>query len=305
VNADSSKTSPEGALHDPKEVSPVDRGRKEWLLKFLRGAFGRVNYERVQFRRHVGYFPNLQHPATFNEKVAHRKLFDPPENASVIADKVAVRDHVARVAGEKYLTNALMIVEDASDIDFDRLPGSFAAKASHGSAMNLLVPDKSRLDVGAARARLSQFLGYRFGKLMNEEWYDTITPRILIESFLHDEEFGVPLDLKCFVFHGHVETIRVVDRFGGNGRSFYDAKWTPQQLEFRANPTGTIFERPKPLDEVVAVAETLSQGLDFVRVDLYCVNDRDVIFGEMTLAPGSGWSPFRLRAYDEYLGSLW
>ena len=301
----SGNVSADGVLHDPQERSPVSRGRKELVLSMLRATLGRANYERLQFRRHVGYFPDLVRPRTFNEKVAYRKLYDVPPRASLMADKYAVREHVAARIGPRYLNEVLQVVDDASALNFDSLPSMFAARANHGSAMNLLVVEKSRLDVGEARAKLGRFLGYRFGKLMNEEWYDSIPPRIVIESFLQDERYGVPLDLKCFAFHGRVEAIRVVDRFGGHGRHFYDRDWNPMELEFRANPTGAPLDRPKPLEEGVSIAETLSAGLNFVRVDLYCVNDRDIVFGELTLSPGAGWSPFRTRAHDEYLGSLW
>ena len=43
-------------------------------------------------------------------------------------------------------------------------------------------------------------------------------------------------------------------------------------------------ERPRHLEEMIAIAKTLSQGMDLIRVDLYD-SDRGVIFGEMTLTP--------------------
>ena len=282
----------------PQSLSPIAR---ELLLR----ATGRVNYERVQFWRHVGYVPNLKDPRTFNEKIAARKLFGNIPDASVMADKVAVRDQVARIVGDKYLNEALVIAEDVADIDFEKLPESFAAKASHGSAMNLLVEDKSQLDIPAVRRQLAGYLKQRYGRLMNERWYDSITPRILVERYLKDERYGVPLDLKIYVYHGKARMIRLIDRFGGLGRSFWDTNWTRLPLRFRTRPQGEDIERPKPLAELVEVAEALSGGLDYIRVDLYCVDDRDIIFGELTLAPGSGWSPFESREQDEYIGSFW
>jgi TupA-like ATPgrasp len=282
----------------PQSLSPIAR---EVLLR----ATGRVNYERIQFWRHVGYVPNLHSPKTFNEKIAARKLFANIPEASVLADKVAVRDHVASIVGDKYVNEALVIAEDVADIDFEKLPESFVAKASHGSAMNLLVEDKSQLDIPEARRKLGGFLKQRYGRLMNERWYDSITPRILVERYLRDEKYGIPLDLKVYVYHGKARMIRLIDRHGGYGRSFWDASWTRLPLRFRDNPQGPDIDRPAPLAEIIKVAEALSGGFDYIRVDLYCVNDRDVVFGEMTLAPGSGWSPFESKAQDEYVGSFW
>ncbi len=61
---------------------------------------------------------------------------------------------------------------------------------------------------------------------------------------------------------------------------------------------------PSNLDEMLAVAENLAYGLDFVRVDLYSVHNR-VYFGEMTHYPGNGFERFDPAWYDAYFGSFW
>jgi len=53
------------------------------------------------------------------------------------------------------------------------------------------------------------------------------------------------------------------------------------------------------------VAETLAAGFDFLRVDLYCVRDERVVFGELTFAPGAGWNQLRPKPGALYMGSFW
>lgn len=54
---------------------------------------------------------------------------------------------------------------------------------------------------------------------------------------------------------------------------------------------------------MLEIAETLAEDLDYVRVDLYCVNDSRIVFGELTLAPGR--RPFEPRDYDWKFGAYW
>ena len=50
---------------------------------------------------------------------------------------------------------------------------------------------------------------------------------------------------------------------------------------------------PSSLSRMLAAAETLATGFDFVRVDFYEIA-RQPLFGEMTFYPGSGLDPFDL-----------
>lgn len=52
-----------------------------------------------------------------------------------------------------------------------------------------------------------------------------------------------------------------------------------------------------------ALAEKLSKGIPYVRVDLYCI-DGLVYFGEMTLYPVSGFDANLLKESDAHLGEM-
>jgi len=62
--------------------------------------------------------------------------------------------------------------------------------------------------------------------------------------------------------------------------------------------------RPKKLDKMIETAERLSRGFNFLRVDLYCIDDDKIVFGELTYNPGGGNCRFRPRKYDKILGRL-
>jgi hypothetical protein len=61
---------------------------------------------------------------------------------------------------------------------------------------------------------------------------------------------------------------------------------------------------PKPvsLSKMINLAEILAKDFNFVRVDLYQLNDGTIKFGEMTFTPGSGIGKFCPEKYDILLG---
>jgi hypothetical protein len=127
----------------------------------------------------------------------------------------------------------------------------------------------------------------------------------MIEEMLL-EDGKIPPDFKFYVFAGTALYIQVIDgRHSETPRSrFYDGHWHPQP--FTRESFGTTMDLPRPpnLNEMLSVAEALGAGFEFVRVDLYSVGQR-IVFGELTLAPGAGWIPFRPATYDLVLGRHW
>ncbi|MCA9134412.1 MAG: hypothetical protein KDA45_14685, partial [Planctomycetales bacterium] len=56
--------------------------------------------------------------------------------------------------------------------------------------------------------------------------------------------------------------------------------------------------------DMFRVAEELSRGFDFLRVDLYNLNGR-IYFGELTCTPTSGYTPAECPARGKLRGDLW
>ena len=141
--------------------------------------------------------------------------------------------------------------------------------------------------------------------MKGEYWYSKIPPQILVEERLHGVSFDIPRDYKFYVFHGHVEYVHVdIDRYGEHKRNFYDRDWDMKTFELEY-PLGPMISQPRTLDHMINVAETLGAKFDFIRIDLYDIRNRGVVFGEMTIAPGSGCERFKPESYDHLFGSYW
>jgi hypothetical protein len=238
-----------------------------------------------------------------NEKLQWLKLNYRDPLLKICADKVSARAFVAEKVGAKHLVPSIAIYDSVDQIDFDALPASFVLKASHGSGWNIICRDKKRLDVAVTRRKLARWHSQNFYEIGREWAYDALTPRILAEEFINGPDGDSPWDYKVFCFHGVARFIQVdYARFSDHTRALYDLHWNqlPCALEYprRVQPSA----RPVALPELLRVAETLSIGFPFVRVDLYALGMR-VLFGEMTFYPGKGVERFYPTSWDREFGA--
>lgn len=289
--------------------------RKTKLISRLvsRAILGPVFYEKIQFRRHTGYWCDLKNPKTFNEKICCRKVSRRMKDAVLLQDKVAVREYVKETIGEKYLTKCYQVLENGDDLEYEVLPSAFVIKGNDGCGPEslLIVNDKNNITEGEVRDRITHILGRhdnllkRFYLYSNEWWYGMIKSKVIIEEHLQPGTGSVPLDYKFFVFHGKVKYIQVdFGRFVKHTRSLYNPEWKRQNFKL-GYPVGPDADRPACLDEMIVVAEKLANGYDFIRVDLYEINHKRVVFGEITIAPSLGHARFEPVTWDRAFGDLW
>lgn len=260
--------------------------------------------ETLWLWRNLGYFPNIRRPRTFNEKIAHRKLFTRDERYTRLADKLLVRDYVSARVGDQYLPRLYQCVSAVEDLDLESLPKSFVVKGRHNWGTTMVIDDKYAHDWSVLRKQFEMALQKPFNEVFYEYWYNDIPPGLIVEERLRDRNYFVPLDIKLLVFHGEVKLIQLFhDRMGELTRRYYTPEWEPLSVGRSGSKMAPPIDKPKKLGELIRVAEALGEGLDFVRVDLYAPNDERVVFGEMTFAPASGRSPFEPISFDWELGS--
>ena len=249
--------------------------------------------------------PNLFRPATFNEKVLHRILFDRQTWMAVVADKYAVRDFVRERLGAELLPELHHVTTDPDTIPFESLPDRFVIKPTHGSGWVKVVPNKSLVDQAALIRTCKEWLRQNYYDLTREWIYKNITPRILVEELIDDGSGAAPADYKLFVFNGRVAFILVtLGRFGERSHGVVDRRWQPVDVSFNYSVRKCLIPPPPHLEQMVAAAEILGRDVDFVRADFYDTAAK-LFFGELTATPGCGLDSFEPRSFDGVLGSLW
>ena len=249
-----------------------------------------------------GYIPDLKDPKTMNEYICATKISDEKLDYWRYTDKYEVRKYVAETVGEQYLNKVVGVFDSFDSIDFDQLPNAFAMKATHGSSYNVVVADKSKLDIPAARKKFNRWLKENFYYKDREKNYKLIQPRIMCDAFLSPKD-GQLEEYKLFCFRGKVGFIQHNKQI--NGRR-YDNIFAPnwQLVPVKYGYNGFQGDQaPDNADELIAVAEKLAAPFHFVRVDLYHVDGR-IVFSELTFHSGGGLIPFQPKEYDREYGKL-
>ena len=143
----------------------------------------------------------------------------------------------------------------------------------------------------------------------SREWgYYGVKSKAFIEEFVQpDNNAKVPVDYKYYCFGGKTELVEIItDRATGDMSSMYtDRKGEPIDLVYCSYSESS--ELPISVDcfnEMRDLAEVVSEGFDFLRVDMYYSQGR-VLIGELTVYPSAGLKHFKPAYWDVYLGNAW
>lgn len=283
------------------------RGLFVWLAE--RGCFHWMKdetYLKCFYRAKMGRTLNLAAPETLNEKVQWLKLHDRDPLHCLLVDKIAARAHIAGAIGRGYLIPLLGVWEKPEEIDFTALPERFVLKCSHNSGGAIICTNKAALDLPEVRKSLRRQLRRNYYWLSREWLYKNVPPRILAEAFIGGEDGAIPMDYKFFCFHGVVRAMIVChSRTHKHVNSYYfDREFRPLYVHTRTihMPDDLVIEKPARFLEMRDLAERLSQGMPYVRIDLYDTPD-GIRFGEFTFFGKSGFEYGYTLEGDRLLGS--
>lgn len=248
---------------------------------------------------------NLEHPVTFNEKIQWLKLYDNTKLKTRLADKYLVREYIKEKIGKQYLIPLLGVYDNFDAINFEELPQKFVMKSNHASGWNIIVENKDSLDIEEARNKFKYWLGKNYAFNVGLELqYKNIVPKIIIEKYI-DNGNNELFDYRFFCFSGKVHSIWVDVDSGKptHKRNIYDLDWTLLPLTVNYPNDKELERKPQNFKKMIELAEILSEGFKFVRVDLYEV-DGNIYFGEMTFTPQSGIGEWNPPEYNKLMGDL-
>jgi len=259
-------------------------------------------YLIINFIRNHHYMPNLSSPKTMNENFLWILRKDRTPLRRIFADKIAAREYASKVIPDLKLPEVYGEFKTPEEIPFSELPDSFVVKATHGSGWVYLVPDRSQLDTDKLFHACKMWLSTDYSYQALEWFYRDLPPRLIVEEFLHDPKYEVPLDYKFFVSNGSVKIIQVdCSRFKDHKRNMYTPDWTLLPIDYGYRRAGDI-EKPLQLNELIRIAERLGEAVNFVRVDLYIVKET-IYFGELTNTPEAG-QVYLPSPWDRKLGDM-
>ena len=260
-------------------------------------------YIKLLYKIKFGKEPNLKEPKTFNEKIQWLKLYDRKDIYTKLADKYAVREYVEEAIGEEYLIPLFGVYDKWEEIDFNILPNKFVIKCTHDSGGVYLCKDKETFNIKKAKRFINKKLKRKYYYIGREWSYKNIKPRIVIEKYMENEDKSELKDYKFLCFNGVVKCSFVCsNRYSaGLNVDFFDLEWNKMPFERHYPNSEKIIEKPNNYKKMIDLAEKLSKGFIFVRIDFYEINNK-IYFGEFTFYPGNGLEEFTPEEYDEILG---
>ena len=250
---------------------------------------------------------NLDNPKTFNEKVNWLKLYDKNQLYPILADKYLVKFYISKTIGEQYVIKTLQVYDRADDIDFSILPSKFVLKCNHDSGSVIIVRDKNQINEDVIKKKLNKKLDVTYSDT-NKEWvYSKINRKIICEEYLEQEGSDSLTDYKFYCFNGEPKFLYVSKGLENHSTatiSFYDMKMNLlpfHRPDFKQNKEGEC--RPKNWEEMIQIARKLSNGIPFVRVDLYSIQNK-IYFSEFTFFPCGGFMRFVPDRWDLLIGNM-
>lgn len=261
---------------------------------------------RLLYFRNFGRFPNLKSPKTLNEKLNWRKLYQKDIRFPIYADKVKVKDEIARLVGEQYIIPTIWSGKNSRDIPFDTLSPPYVLKVNNGNGGNHFIRVGETIERSKICYELESQLKAGHDKLYREWCYAEIEPSILAEPMIVSVDSEFPIDYKFFVYHGSVEMIQInVRKNNATYLSFYDINWRKQEIRLLGyDDFDEALPKPQHFDDMILIAEKIGSHFDFVRIDLYDTPGGP-LFGEATFFPNAGIRPYIPARWDRVLGDLW
>lgn len=263
------------------------------------------------WRIRMGTELNLQNPISFNEKLQWLKLYDRNPQYTIMADKYKARQFVVDRIGEQYLIPLIGVWNRPKEIDFDKLPDQFVLKCNHNSGVGMYIcRNKNEIDRKRIIRELNKGIQENYYNY-NREWcYKDIPRKIICEAYMEDEkdlDHRGLVDYKFFCFDGKPRFLYVSQGLENHKTArmcFLTLDWTfatyarSDYKEYENLP-----DKPSRYEEMVEIAKILSEGVPFLRVDLYEINGK-IYFSEMTFFPCSGFIKWKNSVSDYEIGAM-
>ncbi len=264
-----------------------------------------AEYISQRFQYFIGYRPNLDKPRTFNEKLQWLKLYDYRKEYTQLVDKYLVRQYVKERIGDEYLAPMLGIWNRFEEIDFEKLPEKFVLKCTHDSGSMVVCKNREKFQKEKVQRFLESRLQMNYFWVGREKPYKDVERKIIAEKFLEGKN-GKLIDYKFLCANGKTKYIFTCsDRNTENGLhvNFYRTDWSPLPFERHYPKQKREIEKPVQLEEMIGLAEKLAEGIKFVRVDFYLIDEK-IYFSELTFYPGGGVEEFTPEEWDYELGKI-
>lgn len=276
------------------------------FLNSIKCVFGETAEFKVIYFLRTGKRWNNKNPKDWNEKLFWLARYWRHPLIVKCADKYKVREYLQEKGCGDILNELYTVCDKGEQIDFDSLPQKFVLKCNHGSRMNIICEDKTKLNKETAITQLNKWMKFQYGR--GAEWqYKDIEPKILVEKYLESSD-GKMTEYQIFCFNGKPGFFLArndlrksqVDKENVEFAVSYTMDW--ERVYMRKGEEHFDFDLPKPhnYEKMIDYAARLAHDFPQVRVDFYEIDDK-LVFGELTFTSNGA---IQSNYKDEFIKSI-
>lgn len=266
-----------------------------------------IPYLKIVYRIKTGRKLNLVRPTLFAEKLNWLKVNDIHPEYTNYVDKAYMKKYIAERFGERFVIPCYGTWSSFSDIDFEILPNQFVLKCTHDSGSAKVIKDKRTMDLPSLKRFFDQRLKISSYSLGREYPYRDVPRKILAEEYHESLDGSYITDLKIMCFNGKVIAFYFISGKGKNGNeliTWFDAQCNRLDIIDRTGEgTDETCVIPSTIHEMFQMAEELSKGIPFVRVD-FLVDRDQFYFAEMTFYNNGGFVLLEPEKWEYYFASF-
>ena len=242
---------------------------------------------------------NIDNPKTFNEKIQWLKIFDSTPKKAYLSDKYLVRIWIKNKIGEKYLIPLIGIYNKLDEINFENLPKSFVIKCNHCNEHNIIVKDKSKLNMTEIKFNLYRWINENNAFKNNdiELQYLDIQDKIIIEHYMNEEKDN----FKNYKFHCSNGKPIFIENYIDHKYIFYDLK--SNKISYIPNKIYLSFHSQnitKLLGKMIELSSILSEGFSYARIDFFIFHGK-IYFNKISFSSLIDSDEYYDRKFGSYI----
>lgn len=302
------------AIAEEKTLSDV-AGAQAIYASILKSTSSRASYlmRKVvgcRYKQKLGYWPDTDNPKTLNEKIHWRKFHQHYPYMPSLVDKVTSKKYASRKCPDLYVIKVQDVAKSFDDLSFS--PPCLIKLTADSGGLWVVNDELGGNDKISMNEEISNRLKKPYGLEKGEWVYRQIDNQVFAED-LYPYDL---VDFSFYCFHGSVEFILKTNYILENNKkikrsiSYLDKEFKKIEKIISANGLPNddfIDEYGRDLLSLgQGYAESLSENIDFARVDLFLdVINKRWIFGEITFYPVAGLLAYDPNIVDEEFGALW
>jgi hypothetical protein len=236
--------------------------------------------------------PNWSNMPLFSKIAYYKTKLD--ERFAPYVDKIEAKMIVKKALEEDIcIPKIVRILNGPNDFNKGDINPNHMVKATHGCGWNINMTEQTTVQE-VIKSLQKWNIKYNWWE---EKQYEHINPRFFIEEKIDGPTGGHVLVYMFRCIRGQPITIGV-KCIKQDKQNSYDLDWNPivpMKLEG--------IEKPAHLTTMLGLAAKLAKPFEFVRIDLYYVDEK-IYFSEYTFTPAGGMKIFPLELEMKY-GKLW